>query len=416
MEKGANPAAVAAATEATDAPSPADVLQKKLVRQLDFTSVSGAALATPAAKAPNNIDNETARREAIEATLERNPNAFRPKIASSPHAVRENRAANAAITGAVGSSGLGTPTTSRKRKNHGLYFANAIKDQPVHRLGQLLQANNIKTSATSTSSSIPMGRPINHTGSSKVTYRSVLADVIQPEDVKELCTALVVVSGEVAKKYEGRTGLGWPIIEFFDPAGNQDVKEAHTESSLHPSNQNNEMPIQKEASDGGANGSLNISNETELGNNERPVSPGTLALMCDEQDTFMASTSQSGAAENIRALPPRFPHGQGVSDLYAEQERRVLTEFRNCLRKLSDFAKLRADKRYASSGARNEPNSQPQPVANGTAKPKPPTNSEIMRTVNAVAIAAATNNCVAPKIPTRPLENGAMKPNNEKLN
>ncbi|KAK1309925.1 Protein tesmin/TSO1-like CXC 5 [Acorus calamus] len=314
------------------------------------------------------------------------------------------QAANAAITGAVGSPGYGTPTTSRKRKNHGLYFANAIKDQPVHRLGQLMQANNIKTSATLTSSSIPMGRPINHTGSSKVTYRSVLADAIQPEDVKELCTALVVVSGEVAKKYEGRT------------AGNQEVKEAHAESSLHPSNQNKEIPIQKEASDGDANGSLNISNEIELGNNERPVSPGTLALMCDEQDTFMASTSQSGAAENIRALPPRFPQGQGVSNLYAEQERRVLTEFRNCLRKLSDFAKLRADERYASLGARSEPNSQPQPVANGTAKPKPPTTSEIMRTVNAAAIAAATNNCVAPKIPTRPMENGAMKPNNEKQN
>ena len=31
----------------------------------------------------NNVENEAARREAVEATLERNPNAFRPKIASS---------------------------------------------------------------------------------------------------------------------------------------------------------------------------------------------------------------------------------------------------------------------------------------------------------------------------------------------
>ena len=39
----------------------------------------------------NNVENDTARREAVEATLERNPNAFRPKIASSPHGMRDNR-------------------------------------------------------------------------------------------------------------------------------------------------------------------------------------------------------------------------------------------------------------------------------------------------------------------------------------
>lgn len=39
----------------------------------------------------NNVENEAARREAVEATLERNPNAFRPKIASSPHGTRDNK-------------------------------------------------------------------------------------------------------------------------------------------------------------------------------------------------------------------------------------------------------------------------------------------------------------------------------------
>ncbi|KAI3872469.1 hypothetical protein MKX03_023209 [Papaver bracteatum] len=33
----------------------------------------------------NNVENETSRLEAVEATLERNPNAFRPKIAASSH-------------------------------------------------------------------------------------------------------------------------------------------------------------------------------------------------------------------------------------------------------------------------------------------------------------------------------------------
>lgn len=39
----------------------------------------------------NNVENEAARREAVEVTLERNPNAFRPKIASSPHGARDSR-------------------------------------------------------------------------------------------------------------------------------------------------------------------------------------------------------------------------------------------------------------------------------------------------------------------------------------
>lgn len=38
----------------------------------------------------NNPENDVARREAIDATLERNPDAFRPKIGNSPHASRNN--------------------------------------------------------------------------------------------------------------------------------------------------------------------------------------------------------------------------------------------------------------------------------------------------------------------------------------
>ncbi|KAL6228225.1 hypothetical protein ACLB2K_002179 [Fragaria x ananassa] len=37
-----------------------------------------------------NVENEGARRDAVEATLERNPNAFKPKIASSPHGPRDS--------------------------------------------------------------------------------------------------------------------------------------------------------------------------------------------------------------------------------------------------------------------------------------------------------------------------------------
>lgn len=36
----------------------------------------------------NKVEHEAARQEAVVATLERNPNAFKPKIASSPHGSR----------------------------------------------------------------------------------------------------------------------------------------------------------------------------------------------------------------------------------------------------------------------------------------------------------------------------------------
>ena len=40
------------------------------------------------------MENEAARQEAVGVTLERNPNAFRPKIASSPHEPRDSRVHN----------------------------------------------------------------------------------------------------------------------------------------------------------------------------------------------------------------------------------------------------------------------------------------------------------------------------------
>jgi hypothetical protein len=45
-------------------------------------------------------------------------------------------------------------------------------------------------------------------------FRPLLADIIQEEDIKELCKLLVVISGEAAKTYAG-TALVFTLILPF---------------------------------------------------------------------------------------------------------------------------------------------------------------------------------------------------------
>lgn len=51
------------------------------------------------------------------------------------------QAANAAITGAIGSSGYASPPVSKKRKSQELFFGPPAKDTTVHRVGQIQQVN-----------------------------------------------------------------------------------------------------------------------------------------------------------------------------------------------------------------------------------------------------------------------------------
>ncbi|XP_059634953.1 protein tesmin/TSO1-like CXC 5 isoform X2 [Cornus florida] len=448
----------------------------------------------------NNVENEAARREAVEATLERNPNAFRPKIGNSPHAARTIReevgevlvlgkhnkgchckksgclkkycecfqanilcsenckcmdcknfegseerqalfhgdhannmmyiqqAANAAITGAIGSSGYGSPPVSKKRKGQELFFGPTAKDPSVHRLAQFQQANYMKASTPSTLSSVPVARANNMAalGPSKFTYRSLLADIIQPQDLTELCSVLVLYSGEVAKTIADKRN----VTENQAEDSMETALASSTQNSLQGQKEPNVKAVGDDCSSGNQAekiGPEECSSDGADVSKGRPMSPGTLALMCDEQDTmFMAASSPKLMGHGCNTSS-QVPHRQGMTEAYAEQERIVLTKFRDCLNRLITLGEIKEAKcsslaRTESGGqadavsnctvnTRTERRNQEEPYSNGVANSAVPPTPKMSQMV--ITAAATSNNDKLTKIPS-PAENGNIKPKTEK--
>lgn len=146
----------------------------------------------------------------------------------------------------------------------------------------------------------------------------------------------------VGEKEDERGGQGSLALTNHDREGNNPDPDQKASIDDHPSRGTHTAKAVLEESH------PNCADDQK---SNRPVSPGTLALMCeedvlkeiyDEQDTVFM-TSQSAVPQQTVTV------NQNQSAMYAEQERVVLTEFREYLRKFVD----RGSKR--NKGAPNVP-------------------------------------------------------------
>ncbi|KAK7311791.1 hypothetical protein RJT34_10149 [Clitoria ternatea] len=349
----------------------------------------------------NNMDNEAARQEAVGITLERNPNAFKPKIASSPREARYSKedvselqvigkhnkgchckksgclkkycecfqanilcsenckcmdcknfegsderraifheennlvhikqAANAAFSAAVGSSAYGTHITPRRRKIQEILSGKSSIDKIVNTTAQYQQEINPIASSLS-ASFVSNTANTKSSGSSRSTYQSVLADVLQPQNVKSLCSLFVVLSGVAAKTNEEmRSKLDWPTetgkFETYIGSSTQSLQVQDT------------IDINKPVYDDQIN--KDEAHAVDIANYNRPLSPETLALMCDEQnDMLFGNSSANGVACNCtyQNMIYKSSNSDGCCNAYGEQERLVLTKFLDVLRGLKQCA------------------------------------------------------------------------------
>ncbi|TVU06439.1 hypothetical protein EJB05_49655, partial [Eragrostis curvula] len=165
----------------------------------------------------------------------------------------------------------------------------------------------------------------NKLGPVEVAHRTLVTDIIQVKDVNKICTLLIQASGHAAETLLGmREDTKTKILDGAESclAPKNHDRDAGQETQEEPYQQ---VLLQEKSPD-------------ERKHYNRHVSPESQALMSDEQVAVFKSPSTGNAIDSAT-----------THNIFIEQEKLVLTNFRDILYKLANCGRLQECHRMVQS-------------------------------------------------------------------